>query len=152
MLTNAPRKKGKTFSLWWELSRFTLVIAFLCSLQRVCSVTQWYTTVCDAMHWSPPGSSVHGLLQAVILEWVAISSSSGSSQPRGGTHVSCVFCNGRQILCHWVTWGAHILQQLAIIMLYLVSPVLIYIIIGSLYLLAPSFNPVSFPPTTPSIW
>ena len=69
--------------------------------------------------------------------------SSGSSQPRGWTHVSCVFCNGRQILCHWVIWEAHILQQLAIIMSYLVSPVLVYLIIGSLYLSPPSFNPLS---------
>ena len=39
-------------------------------------------TLCDPMDWSPPGSSVHGMLQARILEWVAISSSRGSSQPR----------------------------------------------------------------------
>ena len=115
-------------------------------------VTQWYATVCDAMHCSPPGSSVHGVFQAMILEWVAISSSSGSSQPRGGTHVSCVFCNGRQVLCHGVTWGAHILQQLAIIMWYLVSPVLIYLIIGSLYLLALSFNPLSHSPLLPPVF
>ena len=40
------------------------------------------TTVCDPMDCSPPGSSVHGILQARILEWVAISFSSGPSQPR----------------------------------------------------------------------
>jgi len=38
---------------------------------------------------SPPGSSVNGILQARILEWVAISFSRGSSQPRDQTHVSC---------------------------------------------------------------
>ena len=38
--------------------------------------------------YSPPGSSVHGILQARILEWVAISFSNGSSQTRGRTHVS----------------------------------------------------------------
>ena len=39
-------------------------------------------TPCDPMDWNPPGSSVHGILQARILEWVAISFSRGSSQPR----------------------------------------------------------------------
>ena len=39
-----------------------------------------------------PGSSVHGILQARILEWGAISSSRGSSWPRDRTHVSCIFC------------------------------------------------------------
>ena len=37
-----------------------------------------------------PASSVHGILQSRILEWVAISSSRGSSQPRDGTHISCI--------------------------------------------------------------
>ena len=41
---------------------------------------------------SLPGSSVHGILQARILEWVAISYSRGSSQPRDQTHVPCVSC------------------------------------------------------------
>ena len=39
---------------------------------------------------SPPGSSVHGILQARILEWVAISFSRGSSRPRDWTQVSCI--------------------------------------------------------------
>ena len=42
------------------------------------------------MDCSPPGSSVYGTSQATILEWVAISSSRGSSQPRGQTHVPCI--------------------------------------------------------------
>ena len=41
------------------------------------------------MDCNPPGSSVHGILQARILEWVAISSSRGSSQPRDQIQVSC---------------------------------------------------------------
>ena len=45
-------------------------------------------TLCDAMDCSPPGSSVHGILQARILEWVAMPSSRGSSQPRDRTQVS----------------------------------------------------------------
>ena len=47
-------------------------------------------TLCDPMDCSPPGSSVHGILQARILEWFAISFSKGSSQPRDRTCVSCL--------------------------------------------------------------
>ena len=49
----------------------------------------------DPMNYSLPGSSVHGILQARILEWAAISSPRGSSPPRDRTHVSCI---SRQIL------------------------------------------------------
>ena len=45
-------------------------------------------TLCDAMDCSPPGSSVHGILQARILEWVAMLSSRGSCPPRDGTCIS----------------------------------------------------------------
>ena len=44
--------------------------------------------LCDPMGYRPPGSSVHGILQARILEWVAMTSSRGSSQPRDQTCVS----------------------------------------------------------------
>ena len=47
-------------------------------------------TLCDPMNCSPPGSSVQELLQARILEWVAMPSSGGSSQPRDQTQVSCM--------------------------------------------------------------
>ena len=47
----------------------------------LCSGAQLYPTLCDPMDCSPPGSSVHGILQARILEWVAISFSRGSSAP-----------------------------------------------------------------------
>ena len=53
-------------------------------------VAQWYPTLCDPMDYSPPGSSVHGILQARIVEWVAISYSRGSSWPRDQTQVSCI--------------------------------------------------------------
>ena len=42
--------------------------------------------------WSPPGSSVHGVLQTRTLQWVAMPSSRGSSQPRSQTHISYVSC------------------------------------------------------------
>ena len=53
-------------------------------------VTQLCLTLCNSMDYSPPGFPVHGILQARILEWVAISSSRGSSQPRDQTQVSCI--------------------------------------------------------------
>ena len=50
--------------------------------------TQLRLTLCDPMNCSPPGSSVHGIFQARILEWVAIPFSRGFSQPRDQTHIS----------------------------------------------------------------
>ena len=59
---------------------------------------------CDPMDCSPPGSSVHGILQARILEWVAMPSSKGSSWPRNRSHISYLSCIGRWVLYHWATW------------------------------------------------
>ena len=56
------------------------------------SVAQLCPTLCDPMDLSPPGSSVHGIFLVRILEWVVISFSRGSSQPRDQTHVSCLSC------------------------------------------------------------
>ena len=60
--------------------------------------------LCHPMDCSPPGSSVHGIFQARILEWVAISSSRGSSRPRDRNNISCVSCTGKQIFYHCTTW------------------------------------------------
>ena len=58
-------------------------------------------TLCSPVDYSPPGSSVRGILQARILECVAISfSGRGSSQPRNGTPISFVSCIGRRVLYH----------------------------------------------------
>ena len=51
-------------------------------------VAQSCPTLCNPVDCSPPGSSIHGILQARILEWVAIAFSRGSSQPRDWTQVS----------------------------------------------------------------
>ena len=51
-------------------------------------VAQWCPTLCDPMGYSLPGSSVHGILQARTLEWVAMPFSRVSSQPRDRTQVS----------------------------------------------------------------
>ncbi|CAN0162690.1 unnamed protein product [Rangifer tarandus platyrhynchus] len=102
----------KLFSLMWSrLLIFAFVaIAFgvksknnhhrgLC--QEACSVAQSCPALCDPTDCSPSISSVHGILQAKILEWVAISSSRGSSPPRDRTCISCVSCISRYILYHW---------------------------------------------------
>ena len=57
-------------------------------------------TLCDPVDHSPPGSSVHGIFQARMLEWVAMPSSRGSSPPRDETRVSCVSCIGRRFFTH----------------------------------------------------
>ena len=59
------------------------------------------------MNCKPPGSSVHGILQARIWIWVAMPSSRGSSRPKDWTHDSYVSCIDRQVLYHWSTRGAH---------------------------------------------
>ena len=54
----------------------------------------------DPMDSSLPGSSVHGILQARVLEWVVLSHSKGSSQPWDWTCISYVSCTGRRVLYH----------------------------------------------------
>ena len=65
-----------------------------------CVLAQSNLTLCDPMDCGPPGSSVHGVLHARILEWVAISSSRGSSQPRDRIPISSISSVGRWILYH----------------------------------------------------
>ena len=61
----------------------------MCSKEELCCVhaksLQSCPELCNPMNYSPPGSSVYGILQARILEWVAMPSSRGSSPPRDQT-------------------------------------------------------------------
>ena len=66
-------------------------------------VVQSCPTICDPLDYSSPNSSVCGIYQARILEWVASSSSSWSSQSRTWTCFSCI---SRQILYYWASWEA----------------------------------------------
>ena len=78
-----------------SLSTVTFILKYVCVFSS--------SIVSDSlqpMDYSLPGSSVHGILQARILEWVAISYSRGSSRPRGGTSLSCFSWIGRQIVYH----------------------------------------------------
>ena len=68
-------------------------------------VAQSWLTLCDPMDCSLPGSSVHGIFQARILEWIAISFSRGSSWPRGRAQVSLIACRRFTL---WATREAHI--------------------------------------------
>ena len=61
---------------------------------------------CDLKDYSPWSSSIHGIPQARILEWVAISSSRGSSQPKNRAWLSYISCFGRQTVYHWATQEA----------------------------------------------
>ena len=57
-------------------------------------------TLRDPVDCSLPGSTIHGILQVRILEWVVMPSSRGSSEPRDWTCVSYIFCIGRQVPYH----------------------------------------------------
>ena len=75
------------------------IIKFFTRYVCLCAKSlQLCPTLCDPMNCSLPGSSVHGILQERILEWVAMSSSRGSSQTRDQTCVSYISCIGRQVL------------------------------------------------------
>ena len=89
-LTETPLFCTKTDSHAWEAWKWS-------------EVAQSCPTPCGPVDCSPPGSSLHGILQARILEWVAISFSRGSSQPRDRTQVSCIASRCFNL---WATRGA----------------------------------------------
>ena len=95
----------KIFNLFFFQLRISGVIEMVWR-SSVSSNTQLCPTLCDPRDCSPPGSSVHRILLARILEWVSISSSSGSSWPRDWTHVSYLSCIGRWILYHYCYLGS----------------------------------------------
>ena len=76
----------------------------VCVCARMHSVAQSCLILSDPMDCSLPGSSVHGILQVRILEWVTISSSRESSWLRDQIRISCTSCFGRLILCYRATW------------------------------------------------
>ena len=81
-------KKWKAFFPLKPTSLFCILIMVV--LTHIYSkVAQSCPSLCNPVDCSPPGSSIHGILQARILEWVAISFSKGSSPPRDWTQVSC---------------------------------------------------------------
>ena len=83
-----------------ETGQFSGYLQCLAYRYVLCSVAQSCLTLCNPMDYSPPGSSVHGILQARIMESFAISYSWGSSRPKARTCVICISCTGKQILYH----------------------------------------------------
>ena len=76
-------------------------------------------TLCDTMDCSPPGSSVHGILQARILEWVAIPFSRGYSRPwRDQTQVCCI---AGRFFTVWATYFIYIYIYIYIYSIHLTS-------------------------------
>ena len=78
-----PKKVKKEKSMSWLLLVHKMYLIYTYR-----NVAQSCPTLCDPMDCSPPGSSVHGIFQAIVLEWTAISFSSGSSPPRHLANVS----------------------------------------------------------------
>ena len=75
----------------------------------LCLVTKSCLTLCNSIDYSPPGSSVHGISKARILDWVAISFSKGFSQFRDQSSIPYISCIGRWILNCWTIREAHYL-------------------------------------------
>ena len=92
------------FFLWLCLYYYYYYFDSTFKCNQYISIGDWFPdpksclTLCYTMDWSLPDSSVHGILQARIPEWVAISFSRGFSRPRDQTHMSCISYIGMQIL------------------------------------------------------
>ena len=99
----AVLSRAAVATIYWELAslgssaelfRLLTFLIFAASMwgksEMKVLVAQLCPTLCDPMDCSPPGSSVHGILQVRILKWIVISSSRESSRPRNRTQVSCI--------------------------------------------------------------
>ena len=82
---------------WSQVFRVCVCVCMLCLAVPL------YPTPWDPLHFSPPGYTVHGIVQARILEWVAVSFSRGSSQPRDQNSVFCVSCTADRFFTCWAT-------------------------------------------------
>ena len=98
-LRGRQREREKHWLCFFNFRHQSFVGLFLCT----CLVTQSCLTLCDPKDYGPPGSSVRGIFQARILEWVAISSSRRSSWLRDQTCISYFSCIG-WFLYPWATW------------------------------------------------
>ena len=103
-LSNQPPDSSWPCSTpWSELLHLHSIVPILQWLP--CALMMWFNpqscpTLCHPTDCIPPCSSVHGILQARTLEWVAISFPRRSSLPRDWTHISCASCIHRQVLYH----------------------------------------------------
>ena len=95
--------RGRNLLFIWTIVSWLLFLCFctpLLPLVVVALATQWRPIPGDPIDCSPPGSSIHGILQARTLEWVAIPFSRGSSWPRHRSRVSCI---AGRFFTIWVT-------------------------------------------------
>ena len=89
MLTNLIKEIYVCVCIYiYSALKYILYITYITLCAVLCLVTHSCPTLCNPMDYSPPGSSVHGILQARILEWVAMPSSMESSQGRDRIQVS----------------------------------------------------------------
>ena len=89
---NKERREEGSMDIQRKASAGSGLAGSLCAGSVCAQSLQMCPTLSDPMDCSLPGSSVHGILQARILEWVAMPSSKGSSRPRDRTQVSHVSC------------------------------------------------------------
>ena len=92
-----------------NLKNYMYMTQSLCCTLAAAKLLQSCPTLCEPIDGGPPGSSVHGIFQARMLEWVAIYSSKGFSQPRDQTQVSCI--TGR-FFSDWATREAPIIKNI----------------------------------------
>ena len=95
---------GSRFNLWATRETHLSFNPFGAEISLLLFCCKSCPTLCDPMDCSPPGSSVHGIFQARVLEWVAISFSRGSSRPRDRTWVSLI---AGGCFTDWATREAH---------------------------------------------
>ena len=80
--------------------------------KHICAQPHWDAVdsltveIRSSAEYGPPGSSVHGVILARILEWLAIFSPSGSFRLKDRTRISCTSYIGTEILYHWAAWEA----------------------------------------------
>ena len=100
-LRGLHKKRLKTLAMWLRNKRIKCTTKLNWEGLYVCAKPlQSCQALCDPTDCSPPGSSVHGILHARILEWTATCSSRGSSRPRNWTHMAYISCIGRRVLYH----------------------------------------------------
>ena len=119
--TETLSKRLRFWNCYWEgeepmgsgeVFKIGLVRYYIWSIQcqcphlRICMcvLSCFVSNSLRPMDCSPPGSSVHGILQARTLEWAAISSSRGSSQPSDQTRIFGISCIADRYFTHWATW------------------------------------------------
>ena len=133
---SASRSKNWYSPLWttqalsWKnmiLVILVLISSFVPMVAVYGLATKSCPTLCDPMDCSPPACSVHGIFQARILEWIAISFSRGSSQPRNRTQVSCIA--GR----FFTNWAMREISSSYLSLIFSLSLVYLFMIISILF-------------------